>query len=208
MKEAKQLALVVLGVLLSLSAAISLGILLSPIVYQVYIAVTDLAETVGLTQSQLMTNFKEIIHYLVSPFQQHLTLSSFSSSPGGLQHFKEVKFLCYLNFFLMLALLLAYVFVYRQVFARRVLKRDQVRMRQWFAYASLLPLVLLALIVFSFDRVFFWFHQLLFRNDLWLFDPLLDPVINVLPQSLFMLLFLWVIILYELVLFLMRMMIR
>ena len=37
-----------------------------------------------------------------------------------------------------------------------------------------------------FDQAFVAFHRLLFDNELWLFDPRLDPVIWILPQSYFL----------------------
>ena len=38
----------------------------------------------------------------------------------------------------------------------------------------------------GFERFFIYFHQILFRNTDWLFDPATDPIINVLPESFFM----------------------
>lgn len=60
-----------------------------------------------------------------------------------------------------------------------------------------LPLLLLFIIFISFDRLFILFHQILFTNDYWLFDPQLDPIINVLPESYFMILFVVAILIYE-----------
>ena len=37
----------------------------------------------------------------------------------------------------------------------------------------------------AWDRFFVLFHELSFGNDLWLFDPAVDPVINVLPDQFF-----------------------
>ena len=36
------------------------------------------------------------------------------------------------------------------------------------------------------DKVFVWFHQLLFRNDYWIFSADSDPIILFLPDGYFM----------------------
>lgn len=41
-------------------------------------------------------------------------------------------------------------------------------------------------IIIDFDSSFVVFHEILFDNDYWIFDPVLDPVINILPAEFFM----------------------
>ena len=48
-----------------------------------------------------------------------------------------------------------------------------------------IPLILTLPIVFNFEGSFVIFHKLLFKNDYWIFDPNLDPVINMLPEQFF-----------------------
>lgn len=50
---------------------------------------------------------------------------------------------------------------------------------------SLLPLVVGTIAFFFWDWLFVAFHQLVFRNDYWLFDPATDPIIDLLPDSYF-----------------------
>ena len=38
----------------------------------------------------------------------------------------------------------------------------------------------------GFDRFFVAFHEVLFRDNSWLFDPATDPIISVLPEQFFM----------------------
>ena len=38
----------------------------------------------------------------------------------------------------------------------------------------------------DFDTTFLIFHRLFFDNDYWLFDPITDPVINILPSAFFL----------------------
>lgn len=40
-------------------------------------------------------------------------------------------------------------------------------------------------IVVNFEGSFVLFHKIMFNNDYWIFDPNLDPVINILPEEFF-----------------------
>ena len=45
---------------------------------------------------------------------------------------------------------------------------------------------IVALYFIDFSWAFTMFHKIFFRNDYWIFDPTIDPVINALPEELFM----------------------
>ena len=49
-----------------------------------------------------------------------------------------------------------------------------------------IPLLLGILIEQNWEKVFIGFHELIFQNDYWLFDPVADPIILVLPDEYFM----------------------
>ena len=49
-----------------------------------------------------------------------------------------------------------------------------------------IPSVLGGMIALNWEKVFITFHELVFQNDYWLFDPVTDPVILVLPDEYFM----------------------
>lgn len=38
----------------------------------------------------------------------------------------------------------------------------------------------------NWEAVFIMFHKIMFRNDYWLFDEALDPVITILPDTFFL----------------------
>lgn len=68
------------------------------------------------------------------------------------------------------------------------LRRRQSLTKRGFAYAiGILIIVcgLLAIAAGSFDEAFVTFHKILFDNDLWLIDPNVDDLINLLPQGFF-----------------------
>lgn len=59
------------------------------------------------------------------------------------------------------------------------------------------PIGLTVFLAFSFDYMFVLFHQILFNNEDWLFNPATDPIITVLTQDFFMYCFLFAFILLE-----------
>jgi integral membrane protein (TIGR01906 family) len=87
-------------------------------------------------------------------------------------------------------------------FAIRWLHRLKITSKRYllvrpFMIGAVVPIGLTALLAMNFDRFFIVFHEMLFRNQDWLFDPATDPIINVLPEGFFMLCFLLAFGLFE-----------
>ena len=49
----------------------------------------------------------------------------------------------------------------------------------------LLPSIVGVLTAVNWEAAFIMFHKIMFRNDYWLFDEALDPVIKILPDAFF-----------------------
>lgn len=196
----KQFGATLLFIVTSLALAISGILFASPSIYRMAIGWFNLTDISGLTEGQLMENYKVLMEYLIQPTVKELNMLHFSSSEGGLQHFEEVKFLFMMTF--MIALVGFILSVWIVMWLRKT--KQQVWMGRWFWVAIIFPLVLLFIMVVAFDRVFLMFHQILFHNDLWLFNPMTDPIITVLPEGLFMIFFVGALLLYELFIYLMR----
>ncbi len=45
----------------------------------------------------------------------------------------------------------------------------------------------------DFSKAFIIFHKIFFRNNYWIFDPNVDPIINALPEELFMIEFMLIV---------------
>lgn len=196
----KQFFATMLFIFTSLTLAISGVIVTSPIIYSLAIKWFDLSAVSGLSHEQLMENYNVLISYLVNPAIEALEMPYFSSSENGLFHFEEVKFLFLMCFVVAIVGVIASVITILWIHKQKL----QPWMGRWFIIAIAFPLILLFLIVVAFDQVFLLFHQILFRNDLWLFSPVTDPVITVLPESLFMILFVVAILIYEVIIYLKR----
>lgn len=47
-------------------------------------------------------------------------------------------------------------------------------------------ILLVSAYIIDFSKVFIIFHKIFFRNNYWVFDEKMDPIINALPEDLFM----------------------
>lgn len=203
MQMIKQFLKTLIVIFSVLSISISLVILLGGSIYRVYHHFDILADKVGLTKEVLFYNIDQMMCYLIVPGSDTLSFPNFSSSASGIQHFMEVKHLMQSNFLLSIfgvVLLMLFKMKHQN-------KSVRWHFYQWIGLAYYAPIVLLTFIIIAFDKVFIWFHELFFNNDLWLFNPVTDPIINVLPQNLFMVYFILAIVIYELLIFIYRKMI-
>lgn len=196
----KQVFAFIVTVVGAFSISISFTIISSPLVYKLTIPLFGLTDTSELSADQLMENFQVIVNYLLNPTISSLEMPYFPASEGGIVHFEEVKVLIQMNLILSLVGLGAIFLVIWWIKKQRIMTY----FKQWFQIAVYFPLFLIFLIIVSFDQVFLLFHKILFNNDLWLFNPMTDPVINVLPQELFMIYFFIAILIYEVIILISR----
>ena len=108
-------------------------------------------------------------------------LPSMNYSDSGKQHFVDVKDL-FNNLDVLLIISLVLLSLSLVLFGKKIKFR-------FLKYSSLtlliLPLILGTFFFINFDTSFTMFHKIFFRNDMWLFDPSMDPIINILPQEFF-----------------------
>jgi integral membrane protein (TIGR01906 family) len=164
---------------------LSLGVILvvnfRPL-YYLDINLLDIPEQTGLSSTVIKDNYDALIDYNSPFFHGDLRFPSLPSSEHGLVHFKEVKNI-FMSFYLMLPisiLILVGIIGYKHK-----------RKNYSYLEISSLTMIILPFIVgigafLNFDKLFVAFHKLFFRNDYWLFDPELDPIINLLPDTFFM----------------------
>lgn len=182
--------------LLILSLVITITINAYP-VYMLEMKRLALAETLGLSQEQLMHNYHQMMTYLNLPWVNTFHLDDFIHSESGDFHFYEVKKWFMLNYSVLIITIIPSI-----LFVKDLLKTGNGwRLVRPFQFLTMLPLVLAFLVITMFDQLFIVFHRLFFNNDDWLFDPLTDPIINALPESYFMWCFILGVILFEIFLF-------
>lgn len=136
----------------------------------------------SLDQETLLKNFDHLMNYLNNPFQTVLSLPDFPVSASGAHHFYEVKILFLVDYAVFFITLIPSI-----LFIRYLQKNDRLwRLIRPFQIGMLLPVIFGFFMMIGFDRFFILFHETFFNNDDWLFDPVTDPIINVLPEEFFM----------------------
>lgn len=134
----------------------------------------------GVTHWQLMRDYVHLLGYLQIPGGT-LRFQFIPMSGAGRQHFADVKNLMLLN---------EGVLVVSGWLTFRNLSKQK---RQHQLWQLMLPLkglavfipTLMMMLLINFNALFIQFHELVFQNQDWVFDPATDPIINVLTEGFF-----------------------
>lgn len=170
-----------------LTTAITVTIFASYLLFAVDIKHYYLEQAVNMKYGTIMKNYAQMMDYLINPFNWHWHLSNFVSSPAGRLHFLDCKKLFLLNFGVFIA----------SGIAVAKFHRIRARFNRTFLWIGIVGIFLAVMMMFNFDQFFVVFHEVLFRNSDWLFDPEKDPVINILPEEFFTQCFILFFILFE-----------
>lgn len=140
------------------------------------------AQSPQYSKEMMKENYDILIDYLNPLDNSRLELEGFEMSPQGEIHFEEVKVLFNMVYIAALISLIASIgfFIYFRM------RGDLSYIRLSAVFTFLIPLILLIPFILDFSRSFVIFHELAFSNDYWIFDPRIDPVINILPEWFFM----------------------
>lgn len=143
----------------------------------------NLSEISGLSEDEIRENYDALIDYNSMFFDGELEFPSLSMSEPGRIHFEEVKrIFVFVQWLCILSFLSAAVCIYFHI--RR--KKGWKFLKATSVLTILVPLALGVLIALNWDQFFVTFHHLFFNNDYWIFDPVLDPIINILPDTFFL----------------------
>ncbi|HEK4638798.1 TPA: TIGR01906 family membrane protein [Clostridioides difficile] len=141
----------------------------------------NISELSGLSKDDIKLNYDYLIDYNLNKNVSEFKLPTLKSSPQGKIHFEEVR-----NIFQninKLAKLLLVVFLVGIILS---VKNKNIKILKTTSITLIImPLLLTVPILLNFEKSFIIFHKLLFRNDYWIFNPDLDPVINILPEEFF-----------------------
>ncbi|VDC43779.1 hypothetical protein FMV2238Y02_22820 [Streptococcus canis] len=166
--------------------------------YPLEVEYLKLEQVVFMSKDAILHNYNGLLNYLTNPFETSLTFASFRSSTDGLKHFADVKWLFHLTQVIFLGFLYPTVKDFKQRFKTNSFWLIQ----RPLMIAALFPLMIgLMASVIGFENFFILFHKVLFVGDSnWLFDPLKDPVIWILPEVFFLHCFLFFMTVYEIIL--------
>ena len=171
---------------LLLSFSIATPILCRPF-YYAHIGPLGLCARTGLTDGEIRQAYNEMLDYCLGGSEFSTGVLSFSES--GKSHFTDVRGLFLLDLWVLG--LSAAALVLSLLAARRFTLRPRPLLRRgpaFWAGAGLggLFLIVGGLACLDFDKAFVVFHGLFFPGKSnWLFDPAVDQIINILPDTFF-----------------------
>ena len=150
--------------------------------YRWDIAALRISEATGLSQQVILRNYHAMMDYLWPLSEGAFSLPDLPFSAQGALHFADCRRLFAIVYLVGIAAALGLLWLWR----RR--RRDPVDKRAFLiAGATLVGCIALVggALAVNPSGAFTLFHKLLFSNDYWLFDPLRDPVILLLPEQFF-----------------------
>lgn len=135
----------------------------------------------GLSKEEIKENYDYMIDYNLGKDKKEFELPTIKSSKQGKIHFEEVRDIFQsMNKMFNILLLLSIIGVIINILDKNI---EILKMTS--KTLILLPMILMLPIVINFSGSFVLFHKIMFDNDYWIFDPSLDPVINILPEEFF-----------------------
>ena len=136
----------------------------------------------GLDAETIKENYRILINYQSIFYQGTLNLPDFVMSDSGRIHFEEVKRI----FEAIQVMMVISGLISIPMTIKKIKEKEYLFLRLTGLITIIVPTVLGFLAALDFERAFVLFHQIVFRNDYWIFDYRTDPVITILPETFFM----------------------
>jgi integral membrane protein (TIGR01906 family) len=182
-KSTNRIATVVLTLALSLfliSLTVKLTLAFRPL-YGYDVENLNIAKDYGMKKEVILKNYNILINYIQDKKITKLSMPDFPTSREGEIHFVEVK-----DIFVKFNALFYITGLISLVGGFLKLKSKDFKFLKWSSFGLLgIPVILAIPFGINFDKSFTAFHKIFFNNDYWEFDPVKDPIINVLPQEFF-----------------------
>ena len=135
----------------------------------------------GLSKEEIKLNYDYLIQYNLRKEDTDFKMPTIISSQQGKVHFEEVRDIFQdVVRLLKLSLLISIVGLYVNI-----KNKNYTFLKSTSKLLIYIPGILLIPLIINFDGSFVLFHKIMFNNDYWIFDPNLDPVINILPDVFF-----------------------
>lgn len=140
----------------------------------------NISQSSGFSQKTIRENYDALIDYNCVFQRKPLSLTLPMSDQGRI-HFEEVK-----HIFDIVQILCMFSLGFCLFVGFQELKAKHFRFLFHAAAASLaLPAICTVFITVNWENAFTYFHKVFFRNNYWIFDETLDPIIKILPDTFF-----------------------
>lgn len=171
---------------ISIIAIAVLGVLNVTVVYRYVIHKYELNNYTGLSTDILMDNYKRIIYYVQNPLNNELVLNKLPMSSFGKIHFYEVKQIFIFLYTISIIFIVIMIF---KIINNKNNNLGKMLIKSFNNSVNIITVIFISvsiMVVMDFSKTFYFFHKIFFRNDYWIFDSVTDPIINALPEELFM----------------------
>lgn len=168
--------------------------------YFIQIKTLNISETSGYPYNDIVYSYNKLLDYLTLPWAK-FDLGTFTYSQEGKDHFQDTKVLFIIDLSILIVttiICLSLVVSNWRVKNKFLVKVFNKSIGFW---VSIISLVLFSLIIFlvslNFEKAFIVFHQIFFKGkDNWVFDPIKDPIIKILPEQFFLNSFIFIAVVY------------
>lgn len=175
---------------LIISLSISLFIITSIVIFTVKwktlyyfdIDYLNIPKLSNMTKEDIRLNYDYLIEYNTKDRDVEFELPTLKSSTEGKIHFEEVREIFQnIEFINIITGIISIIGIFICIKSKdiKILKSIGITLIS-------IPLFLMIPIIMNFEVSFKLFHEILFDNDYWIFDPSVDPVINMLPAQFFL----------------------
>ena len=175
------LLLALVGFLFLVSLAVTVTLNFKPL-YYMDMKFLDIPGQSGYSAELIRENFDTLIEYNNITYRGELHFTDMPMSESGRIHFEEVK--AVFSVFEWMCIVSGTLFLAGAVVQCR--RHDFGFFKATAVGSIAIPVVLGVFVLSDWENVFVQFHELVFNNDYWIFNPVTDPVITILPDTYFM----------------------
>ncbi len=150
--------------------------------YYMNVELLKIEENSGFSLEKIKENYDYTIRFILNQEGDKFKLPSMEASEEGAFHFDEVRLLFNLA---KICLIIGVILLGTLIYIYNKTYREYSYVKHSALALIILPIILVGVVSTNFNYFFTLFHKLTFNNDKWLFDPSIDPIINILPEQYF-----------------------
>ena len=141
----------------------------------------NISDVSGFSDDEIKLNYDYLIDYYLNNKVEEFNLPTIKYSTQGKIHFEEVR-----NIFQIIKKVFYLTGLISILGIILNIKDKNIKFLNITSIITiLLPVIVSILLIINFNYFFIKFHEAVFSNDYWIFDPDIDPVINILPEDIF-----------------------
>lgn len=168
--------------------------------YIIQVKTLNIPESSGYSYQDIVFSYNKMLDYLTFPWAK-FDLGVFTYSEDGKSHFEDTKVLFIINLSILIFTsisCLSLVITNMRIKNKFLIKIFNRNISFWVSIISATLFILIIFLVsLDFEKAFIIFHKIFFNGkDNWVFDPIQDPIIKILPEQFFLNSFIFITVVY------------